>query len=99
MAVPQIGQNLHELDWQKLHETYLRSAVVGQYNRLEAEQPLTQTSFRLAADPLSCALPRVPHFGDMNLALLNLSLVVPTVRTPSSTTTTTLSTTTLAEIY
>ena len=24
---------------------------------------LTQTSLRLAADALSCALPRVPHFG------------------------------------
>ena len=34
-----------------------------QYNRLGAERSLTQTSLRLAADALSCALPRVPHFG------------------------------------
>ena len=28
-----------------------------------AEGSFTQTSLRLAADALSCALPRVPHFG------------------------------------
>ena len=59
VAVPQISQNLHQLDWQNF--SHLRNAVFGQCNRLEAERPLTQTSFRLAADRLSCALP--PHFG------------------------------------
>jgi hypothetical protein len=29
---------------------------------------LTQTSLRLAADALSCALPRVPHFGPCSLS-------------------------------
>jgi hypothetical protein len=55
VAVPQIGQNLHELDWQKCR-SFIISSVGGR--RL-----LIQTSLRLAADALSCALPRVPHLG------------------------------------
>ncbi len=27
VALPEIGQNLHELDWQKLVNLYLRNAV------------------------------------------------------------------------
>jgi hypothetical protein len=36
-----------------------------------AEGPLPQTSLRLTADALSCALPRVPHFGSLNYTLKN----------------------------
>ena len=68
VSVPHIGQNLHELDWQKLtnhlsEKCRYKILQVFQYNRLEAERPLTQTPFRLAADRLSCAHPRLPHFG------------------------------------
>ena len=40
-------------------------SLLFQYNRLGAERSFTQTSLRLAADALSCALPRVPHFGEI----------------------------------
>ena len=33
VAVPKIGQTLHELDWQNLREPSLRNAVIFQYNR------------------------------------------------------------------
>jgi hypothetical protein len=53
VALPQIDQNLNELDWQKLHELYLRNAVIFECNRSEAKLSLTQPSFSLAADRLS----------------------------------------------
>jgi hypothetical protein len=56
VAAPHSGHNLHELDWQKMPFFF---NITG----WGAEGPLPQTSLRLTADALSCALPRVPHFG------------------------------------
>jgi hypothetical protein len=73
--VPHSGQNLHQLDWQSLHEPNQRNAVSFQYNRFGAERPLTQTSFSLSADGLSCALPRVPHFSVGGMGFMQMLLV------------------------
>ena len=56
MAVPQTGQNLHELVGKSCTNLYLRTAVVFvfQYNQSEAERPLTPKYHSASQPEVSC---------------------------------------------
>ena len=63
MALPEIGQNLHELDWQSCRSFF-------NIIQLGAERRLTQTIIQSLADRLSCLL-WGPHFGANSLRSKN----------------------------